>query len=147
VSKEASRLRQRLRALEEERIRQLDLALEESPGLIRGSLGTRARVCGHPGCRCTEGQLHQSKYLSAPVEGQTRLVHVPASDEVEVAAGVQRYQRFHGVRTQISRLHTQQLQLLDELGRALLRPYPPDDPLPPAQKRGRKPKGGGATER
>lgn len=35
-----------------------------------------------------------------------------------------------------------QLELVDELGQSLLAPYPPEDPLPPAARRGRKAQNG-----
>lgn len=141
-----SRLRQRVRALSE-RLRSLILALlSERPGLIRGTFGTRARVCGNPGCHCTQGHLHESKYLAATVGGQTRQVHVPAGDEVRVAQGVQRYQRWRRIRAEIAEYDAELTKLIDSLGLALLGSYPPDDPIPPPRKRGRKPKkdGGGA---
>jgi hypothetical protein len=71
-----SGLRQRLRAAEERRSRKLQRLVAERDGLIRGTLGVRARVCGHVNCRCAQGELHESKYLSAAVEGRTRQVHV-----------------------------------------------------------------------
>jgi hypothetical protein len=121
---------------------QLELLLEERGPLIRGSFGVRKRVCGNPGCHCTQGQLHESKYLSATDQGRVRLVHVPAVEEAKVATGVERYRRFQRGSARLARLAKQQLELLDELGRSLLEPYPPGNPLPPAKKRGRPPKGG-----
>jgi hypothetical protein len=135
-----SRIRQRLAALEAKRARQLELALDERGPLIRGSFGTRARVCGSPACRCAAGELHESKYLSASVGGRTRQVHVPAHEEVAVAAGVERRQRFRRIRAEIAALSQEQLSLLDALGDAMGQPYPPDEPVPPAGQRGRKPR-------
>lgn len=134
-----SRLRQRLLALEDQRSRQLQLALGERGPIIRGSFGTRARVCGNPACRCAHGELHVSKYLSASVAGRTRQVHIPAGEELAVGAAVQRHQHWRRMRTQVATLSEQQLSLLDALGAALVEPYPPDNPLPPPGKRGRKP--------
>lgn len=140
VTEDLSRLRQRLRTLAEWLQRQVLTLLAERPGLIRGTLGIRARVCGNPGCHCSTGERHQSKYLSATVGGQTRQVHVPASDEVQVAAGVERYRRWRRARGRIADADAELLALLDALGSALLAAYPPDDPIPPPRKRGRKPK-------
>lgn len=138
---QASRTRRRLLETAEQMRSQLELLLEERGPLIRGAYGTRRRVCGKPGCRCAQGELHESKYLSATDAGRVRLVHVPASEEAKVAAGVERYRRFHRAGARLARLARQQLELVDELGRSLLEPYPPQNPLPAARKRGRPPKG------
>lgn len=143
---DVSRLRRQLLDAHEEVRRELDPILQERGPLIRGSFGTRARVCGKPTCQCAKGELHESKYLSASDGGQTRQVHVPSADEVHVAQGVDRYRRFRAARARLAEklgdLARQQLELVDALGRALLEPYPPDDPIPPAGKRGRRSKRG-----
>lgn len=109
-------------------------------GLIRGTFGTRSRLCGHSNCKCTRGELHQSKYLSVTVSGRVRQVHVPASDELMVSEGVERYQSWRRSRVAIAEADAELLQLVDALGAALLADYPPQAPIPPARKRGRKPK-------
>jgi hypothetical protein len=121
---------------------QLEEILRERGPLIRGSFGTRARVCGNPTCHCTRGALHESKYLSASDGGKARQVHIPVQDEEEVAAGVERYRRFRQMRVQLAELAKEQLELAEQLGLKLLKPYPPDDPLPPPRKRGRPPRAG-----
>lgn len=142
----ASRLRQRLRQGGQEITQQLELLLAETGPLIRGSFGTRRRVCGNPSCKCARGELHESKYLTASDGGTARQVHVRAVDEVAVAAGVERYRSFHRARARLSKLLKQQLELVDALGRSLLQPYPPGNPLPPPKRAGRPPKGGDASE-
>jgi hypothetical protein len=133
-----SRIRQRLVETGKEQHRQLELLLSEQGPLLRGTFGTRSRVCGKPSCRCAKGERHESKYLSASDSGRVRQVHVPAGDEVTVAAGVERYRRFREGRARLGELVARQLELVDELGRALLAPYPPDNPLPPPTHRGRR---------
>ena len=135
-----SRLRQRLLQASERLQDQIERVLEEKGPLIRGSFGARSRVCGTPGCRCTRGEKHTSKYLTATDQGKVRQVHVPASDEEQVAAGVARYRRFQRMRKRLVELDALVLELVDDLGRALLLPYPPENPLPPASRRGRKAK-------
>lgn len=147
MADDVSRLRQRLRALAEQLERQFLALVGERHGLIRGTLGTRARVCGNPGCHCSTGHLHESKYLAAAVDGRTRQVHVPAGDEVQVVAGVARYQRWRRTRSEIADCYAEALELVDALGSALLAAYPRDNPIPPAGRRGRKPKGDGGGER
>jgi len=139
---QASQARKRLRDTAAQIQQQLDLLLDERGPFIRGTFATRSRVCGNPGCHCARGELHESKYLSASDHGRARQVHVPAAEEARVAAGVERYRRFHKGRTRLADLAKKQLELVDELGRSLLEPYPPGNPLPPAQRRGRPPKGG-----
>jgi len=136
----ASRLRQRLAETAEEQQRQLDIVLEARGPLIRGSFGTRARLCGKASCRCAAGERHLAKYLAASEGGRMRQVHVPAAEEEHVRAGVERYRRLMSARADLAELAQQQLELVDQLGRSLLEPYPRDKPLPPASRFGRRPK-------
>jgi Family of unknown function (DUF6788) len=142
VGERTSRLRQRLRQAAEQYQGQIERILEEEPSLIRGSFGSRARVCGNAGCHCARGERHTSKYLTASAGGKVRQVHVPASDEELVATGVARYRRYRRMRKRLAELGALQLELVDELGQSLLAPYPPEDPLPPASRRGRKARNG-----
>lgn len=140
MAEKSSRLRQRLIQLEEQRQQQIEFICKERGPLIRGSFGKRSRVCGTPGCHCTRGELHVSSYLTATDDGRVRQVHVPTSDEEKVGAGSARYRRFMRGRARLAELSKKQLELVDELGRSLLAPYPPDRPLPPASRFGRRPK-------
>lgn len=146
MADDISRIRQRLHTASGRARAMIEKLLAERAGLIRGTFGTRARKCGKANCRCTRGEPHESKYLSVAVEGQTRLVHVPAGDEVRVAEGVDRYQRWRRLRGELADCDAELLTLIDALGLALLAAYPPDHPIPPPRRRGRKPRkkdGGG----
>jgi len=147
MSEDASKLRLLLRRTEEMRARVVDLLVDERRPLIRGTFGTRGRVCGKPGCRCAQGELHESKYLSAAVSGRTRQVHVPARDELHVSEGVARYQRWNEHRKELARLSKEVLSVVDGLLHALLESYPPGEPIPPPARRGRKPKAAAGAER
>lgn len=138
MAETTSRCRQQLRQLGHAQQQQLELLLDEHGPLIRGAFGTRARKCGKPTCRCASGSLHESKYLTASDGDRVRQVHVPAEDEVKVAEGVRRYRRFWQARKKLAELAQRQLAIVDALGRSLLEPYPPSDPIPPARKRGRR---------
>lgn len=138
MGERTSRLRQRLRQAAAQHQDHIERILDEDATLIRGSFGSRSRVCGNPGCHCARGEKHTSKYLTATAGGKVRQVHVPASDEDRVAAGVARYRRFRRMRKRLVEIEALQLELVDELGQSLLAPYPPDDPLPPPSRRGRK---------
>lgn len=142
MGERTSRLRQRLLQAAEQHQDHIQRILGEEPTLIRGSFGSRSRVCGNPGCHCARGEKHTSKYLTATAAGKVRQVHVPAGDEDLVAAGVARYRRFRRMRKRFVELEALQLELVDELGQSLLAPYPPEDPLPPASRRGRKAQNG-----
>jgi hypothetical protein len=140
MSERSSRLRQRLVELSQKHQQNLEKFLSEKGPLIRGSFGTRERVCGKPGCRCSRGELHESKYLTATEEGKVRQAHVPASEESMVAEGVARYRRFRQLRTRLAGLGAEELKLIERLGESLLEPYPPAKPFPPAKRRGRRKK-------
>lgn len=142
MGEDKSRLRQAILRLEAERQRHLELVLGEQGPLIRGSVGRRRRVCGYSGCRCAKGERHSSRYLSAAVGGRTRLVHLPEADVMYVSKATGRYRRFRWRRAQLVRLSSRLAALVDRLGNALLEGYPPDNPLPPALRRGRKAKNG-----
>jgi len=134
-----SRLRQRLSQILDEQSRQLELLLCERGPLLRGPFGTRARRCGAANCRCTRGELHVSKYLTASDGGRGRQVHVPGPDEAQGAAAVERHRRFGQGRDRLAELAREQLELVDRLGRSLLGAYPPGAPFGPPRPRGRPP--------
>jgi hypothetical protein len=142
VPERTSRLRQRLSQASERHQEQIERLLEEKGPLIRGSFGARARVCGNPGCHCARGEKHRSKYLTATDGGRVRQVHVPAGEEDQVAAGVARYRRFRRMRKRLVQIGALAVDLVDELGLSMLEPYPPEAPLPPPSRRGRKAKDG-----
>ena len=146
MGEQSSRLRQQLRQAAEKHEQQIERLVHESGPLIRGTFGTRARVCGVPGCHCARGELHRSKYLSAPVAGATRQIHVPAGEEIEVQDGVTRYRRFRRTRAELAMIAKEELALAEQLGLSLLKPYPPGNPLPPPKRRGRR-KGGRGVSR
>lgn len=141
-----SRLRLRLRQVAEKQQLQIDRLVGEPGPLIRGSFGTRARVCGNPGCRCARGELHESKYLTASDGGANRQIHVRAAEEMDVQQGVERYRKFREMRAELAEIAKEELKLAEQLGLSLLKPYPPGNPLPPPKRRGR-PKAGRGTSR
>lgn len=142
MSAQTSRLRQRLREAGQRHQLRLERLLAEAGPLIRGAFGSRRRVCGTPGCHCARGELHESKYLTANQGGKVRQVHVPAAEVEKVASGVARYQRFGQLRAELADLAQRQLELVDELGRSLIEPYPRDRPLPPPVRVSRRRPGG-----
>jgi hypothetical protein len=140
VSDEKSRLRQKLLTLEAERQQQIERVLSERGVLIRGTVGERSRVCGNEGCHCYRGQPHVSKYLSAGEGGRTRQVHLPESEVEKVTAAAKRYRTFRRARMRVGQLAAEEAEVIDRLGNALLESYPPDKPIAPALRRGRRPR-------
>ena len=147
MAEDKSRLRQKLLTLEAERQQQIQRVLSERGGLIRGTVGERSRVCGHEGCRCSRGERHVSKYLSAAEGGRTRQVHLPESEVGKVTEGSNRYQAFRRARTRVGQLAAEEAEVIDRLGNALLESYPPDKPIAPALRRGPRPRKAGHDER
>ncbi len=128
MGERTSRLRQRLREAAERHREQIEHLLQESG----------PRVCGNPGCHCARGERHTSKYLTATDGDRKRQVHVPVSDEQRVEDGVRRYRRFKQAKKRLAEIGGAALELVEDLGRALLAPYPKDNPLPAAKRRGKK---------
>lgn len=140
MGRTSSRLRQRILDLEAERQHEIERVVAERGPLIRGGVGERKRVCGYAGCKCARGERHASKYLAATVQGRTRQIHLPESEVMRVSEAARRYQGFRRARTRLGRLAAEEASLVDRLGDALLESYPPGDPLPPASRRGPRPK-------
>jgi hypothetical protein len=139
MAEDKSRLRQGILRFEEERAEELEAVLSERRPLNRGSVVRRERVCGHAQCRCvTQKQLHVSAYLSVPVKGKTRALHLPKGDEQRVREATERYRKFRQARMRLVRLGAKQLELVDRLGNALLEAYPPGSTIEPAGRRGPK---------
>jgi hypothetical protein len=122
----ASHVRQRIRQSEEARRAHVDV-LVGSEVLIAGSFVTLGRRCGKPNCRCVAGEKHPSKYVSRSEGGKTRLIYVPAGDEVDVALKTERYRKLREARAELLKLAAQTSELADQLQDALAEPYPPPD--------------------
>jgi len=74
-------------------------------GLIHGTLITRQRVCGKPNCRCTKGQLHESRYLVVTEAGKGRQMYVPRQWEPAVREWIEQYNQTRQLMDDLSRLH------------------------------------------
>jgi hypothetical protein len=77
---EASQLRLKASRLMAERQR-MEKTLMEHRRFLRGSLLTRPKFCGKPGCKCTKGQPHPAGLcLSRLLDGTVRQVFIRAND-------------------------------------------------------------------
>ena len=136
----ASQLRQQILRAEQQRREHVD-SLVGSEALIEGSFVTLGRKCGKPTCRCASGEKHYSKFLSRSEQGRTRLIYIPAGDEVEVARKAERYRRLRQARAELMKLAAATAGLADSLQHALAEPYPPEQSTQP--HRPRRKDGGG----
>lgn len=60
---------------------------------IRGSVVKVRRRCGKAGCKCTQGELHETWALSYSREGKTRMIPLRAEDIRLARQAIQRYQK------------------------------------------------------
>jgi len=60
--------------------------------VLRGTLTTFRRRCGKPTCRCADGEPHESRALTFTESGRTKTITLSASEVVEVAAALARYE-------------------------------------------------------
>lgn len=95
---------------------------------MRGSFVIVGKKCGKPTCRCTTGELHPTRYLSASEEGRTRMRYVPATDETKVREAAERYRSFREARAALAKLSDEVLAMADALQACLTEPYPPPKP-------------------
>jgi hypothetical protein len=83
--------------------------------IVRGSLTLRSRRCGKPNCRCLQGELHQSLYLTQSQQGKPRQLYVPADWEARIRQAVADYQTAQQLLEDISQLEWQRIQERKEL--------------------------------
>ena len=75
-----------------------------TPGLLRGNLVEMRRVCGRATCGCARDPAarHRSLYLGLSLQGQRRMVYIPAAWEADVRRWVTRYAEVRAVLEQIA---------------------------------------------
>lgn len=64
--------------------------------VLRGSIIRFRRKCGHPKCRCTEGELHETWALSFKVAGRTQMLMLRDGELPAFHAALDRYKEAHG---------------------------------------------------
>ena len=114
-----SKLRQRLRRLEQARSTHVQHILGERGPVRRGSFVTLRRKCGKPNCHCATGEGHPASYLSIKEEGSTRMIYIPADRAAGIAQQAERYRRMRQARAMLAKLAREALAVIDELGQAL----------------------------
>ena len=114
-----SKLRQRLRRLEQARSAYVQQILDERGPVRRGSFVTLRRKCGKPNCHCATGEGHPASYLSLKEQGRTRMIYLPADLAARIAQEAERYRRLRHARAMLAKLAGEALAVIDELQQAL----------------------------
>jgi len=109
-----SKLRQRVRRLDERRRKLLQRVLRPFP-MVSGSLYEMRRRCGNPRCKCAGGDLHASWYLSRGHEGRTRLTYIGRIVPDWLALGVRRYRRHQKMLAAIRKVDAEISRCLNRL--------------------------------
>ena len=86
----------------ERQVRSRLAQLLHEKSLLIGSLVSMPRVCGKPGCKCAQGELHPGQYLSLRVGDRRKMIHVPQSLEAKVRQWVSTYQEVWGLMEKVS---------------------------------------------
>jgi hypothetical protein len=120
----ASQARKQLRQCQRE-VSEYLRTVKQHPPLVRGSVYRLRRKCGKAGCRCQQGQLHESWVLSVPEKGAKRMRAVPGGRRLQWQQMSERYRRFRRARARLVKLFAQILKLVDELERERTVPPPP----------------------
>ena len=110
----ASRLRRELHQTRRQIIRQLREVLRREP-FVRGIVYQLRRKCGKTGCRCCQGDLHESWVFSSLDGGVKRLRAVPNGLRPKWSALTGRYRRARKARAQLVKLFAEALRILDAL--------------------------------
>jgi hypothetical protein len=82
------------------------------PLVLRGSLIERYKRCGHPGCRCQQGQGHGPKdYLSvSQAGGRPEMDYVPQEYSQQVSEYLRNFQKVRQILEQICNLNRELLR-------------------------------------
>ena len=82
------------------------------PGVLRGSLVEMRRKCGTAGCGCATdaARRHRSLYLALSLNGQRRMLYIPAAWEARVQEWTARYGEIREVLEQITRVRLAQVE-------------------------------------
>ena len=119
MTPDKSRLRQKIRTIEEARQGHVQSILQEHGPIRSGSLVRIFRKCGKPNCHCVSGPGHPTTYLSSKEGGKTRMVYVSSAVAAAVGPQAQRYRHFRKHRASLAKLAQQSLDLIDQLQVAL----------------------------
>ena len=114
-----SRLRQLIRAAEDERRQHVDAILSVLPPIRSASFVSVHRKCGKSTCHCATGQGHLTTYLSFKDKGKTRMIYVPEHLRDRIAREADGYRRLRRHRVALAKLAQRTLGLIDALQEGL----------------------------
>lgn len=120
---DASRLRKQLQQCQRE-VGDLLRMLKQRRPLVRGNVYNLRRKCGKAGCRCQDGDLHESWVLSVPEKGSKRMRAVPKGKRTQWQSMTERYRRFRRARARLVKLFAEVIKLVDKLERERTVPPP-----------------------
>lgn len=120
---DASQLRKQLQQCHRE-VGDLLRMLKQRRPLVRGNVYNLRRKCGKAGCRCQDGDLHQSWVLSVPEKGSKRMRAVPKGKRMQWQSMTERYRRFRRARARLVKLFAEVIKLVDKLERERTVPPP-----------------------
>jgi hypothetical protein len=90
--------------------RTLSQRLATCQGLIKGSLVLNRRRCGKPGCRCAQGELHESLAFTYKQAGKSVLVHIPEPLEPDARQAQNDYRKLKALVAEISAVNVELLK-------------------------------------
>ncbi len=74
--------------------------------MLPGSFVERKRACGHPNCRCADGEnLHSQFQISVLVDGKPKALNIPAELAEKVREKIDMRRRFDSAAATICRLN------------------------------------------
>jgi hypothetical protein len=111
---DTSKLRQKVRRLDERRRKLLQKVLSPSY-MIAGSLYKMRRRCGNPRCKCVRGHLHVSWYHSRAHRGRTKLTYIGRVVPDWLRSRVRRYQRHQRTLAEIRKIDAEISRCLNRL--------------------------------
>ena len=109
---DASRIRKQLYEHQRQVNRQLRCLKEHRP-FIRGIVYKLRRKCGKEGCRCMQGESHESWVLAVSEKGRKRMRMVPKGKRMLWAQMTERYRRFRRARADLVKLFAEIIKLVD----------------------------------
>ena len=82
------------------------------PLILRGSLIERYKRCGHPGCKCQQGQGHGPKYYLSISQAGSRpeMDYVPEEFTTQVSDYLQNFQKVRQVLERICNINRELLR-------------------------------------
>jgi hypothetical protein len=120
---DASQLRKELQHCHREFDELLRVVKQRRP-MVRGNCYNLRRKCGKDGCRCQNGQLHESWVLSVSEKGRTRMQVIPKGKRAQWQSMTERYRRFRRARARLVKLFAEIIKLVDKLEEERIVPPP-----------------------